>query len=816
MTDYRKLALRYLKLGKRRSIVTGIGVMITVIVIYAALNYGYSYILHQRQEVRKTADYEIVFLSDDTEKLSQVAADDRMVRAYTGRYVVEEDVFADEEQTADTRIYDNALYVNIRHPYRMYSVMEKMKADYGVDAELNWELSSLYIQDTDGLQAVALLVILLITYIFAIFAVGMLRNAIKMFVLEQIKDYGILRCIGATKGQLHQIIYCMGAIIEIAGIAAGVLAGTGVSMLLGFAVGIDAGFHIQPVIPILIAYLGDLYFVMQECSKLVITISPVSAVRGEYRIKKEKIRVRGNGLMGRLFGIEGAYARKSVLRNSGRFAKTVFTVMISITACIICLSSWDMIHATIRNTSEMYGRYMAEDGTAASIYYDVEKIQGNENLSADTIKDTASRYYITEAKLIYRITDNLVDPEEYYGKLDPDYKEQTNYGNYLGQRLQEWRDRDKTEYRADDDVEYKKAFSSQQCSMVGIEGCDQNDLDELARFVKSGTAELSEDGILVVNGGSTLDYAWSGDERLTLYDPAKHFKSYDFQLGDKIRLIDYKEYNKRYHAAYEQMVAESIVLRPEISTDSEYQSEVRGTKEGRKTYYEQYVIAEQIRQELIEEGRYRTYTVQGILDFGDQLMPNEGCIYMKRDAFFDLSGYDEQDVTGVKYAIDLNLIPAEAFNELNLKNVADDVTDVVYGVLYVRNMIRYVLAFVIFAFALSSVNIINSIEGSIHMRRKEFAQLRVIGMSRKRLIHTVMLEGVMTTVISNLLGFLFGTIFTIYLYVYISMVLYVKPTVSWWAFGVGLIVSAFVICGSIYVPLRELPKDIVDDLKLEE
>ena len=48
------------------------------------------------------------------------------------------------------------------------------------------------------------------------------------------------------------------------------------------------------------------------------------------------------------------------------------------------------------------------------------------------------------------------------------------------------------------------------------------------------------------------------------------------------------------------------------------------------------------------------------------------------------------------------------------------------------------------------------------------------------------------------------------------MVLYVKPTVSWWAFGVGLIVSAFVICGSIYVPLRELPKDIVDDLKLEE
>lgn len=116
MTDYRKLALRYLKLGKRRSIVTGIGVMITVIVIYAALNYGYSYILHQRQEVRKTADYEIVFLSDDTEKLSQVAADDRVVRAYTGRYVVEEDVFADEEQTADTRLTAVPFLCQSKHP----------------------------------------------------------------------------------------------------------------------------------------------------------------------------------------------------------------------------------------------------------------------------------------------------------------------------------------------------------------------------------------------------------------------------------------------------------------------------------------------------------------------------------------------------------------------------------------------------------------------------------------------------------------------------------------------------------------------------
>ena len=86
MTDYKKLALYYLKAGKRQCIVTIIGVMITVAVLYTALNFGYSYVLQTRQEVRKEADYEIVFLSDDTEKLAQIAADDQILQAYNGAW----------------------------------------------------------------------------------------------------------------------------------------------------------------------------------------------------------------------------------------------------------------------------------------------------------------------------------------------------------------------------------------------------------------------------------------------------------------------------------------------------------------------------------------------------------------------------------------------------------------------------------------------------------------------------------------------------------------------------------------------------------
>ena len=809
MTDYKKLALYYLKAGKRRCIVTIVGVMITVAVLYTALNFGYSYVLQTRQEVRKEADYEIVFLSEDTDRLAQAAVDDRVLQAYSGAYSGEEYV-SDEERFVEVN-YKNALYVNIRHPYQMESVMEDMKADYGVDARLNNELAVLYLQDSDGLLGVVLILVLLVAYIFAIFAVGMIRNTVQMFTLEQVKDYGILRCIGATKGQLNRIIYRMGAGMELTGIAAGVLLGTFVSVILGFLKNVDVGFHIGPVIPILIAYLGDLYFVMQECSKIVTKMSPVSAVRGEYRIKKEKIKVRGNGLMGWLFGMEGAYARKSVLRNSGRFAKTVTAMMLSITAIIICLSTWGMVHDTKKNVDDMYGRYLEEERCPVSIFGDVESIQSDYLFSAEAIKEKALHYYVTEAKLIYSATGNLVDPETYYGKLNQDYIEETSNGTNIEITMQKWRERDTEEYRDGTDVEYKKAIFNLNSSSISIDGCDQNDLDYLSEFIKSGTADLDDDGILVIGGGSVMDYSWTGDEKLTLYDLGKHFDTYDLQVGDTIQLVDYREYKKRYQDAYEKMMAESVLVSSEKDADGEYVSEERATKEGRSTGLEQYVIAERIRQELIAEGYYRTYTVQGVLDFGDQIIPEWADIYMKRDSYFDLTGFDEQDMTGVKYAIDLDSVPISYFDMLS-----SDLTDVLYGYAYARNVMRYALAFAAFVFILSSVNIINTTAGNLHMRRKELAQLRVLGMSRKRLIHTVMLEGVMATALSNILGFLFGTIFTIYIYEYLSMLLYIKPTIAWWAFGVGFAASALVICGSIYVSLRDLPVDIVDDLRLEE
>ena len=122
---------------------------------------------------------------------------------------------------------------------------------------------------------------------------------------------------------------------------------------------------------------------------------------------------------------------------------------------------------------------------------------------------------------------------------------------------------------------------------------------------------------------------------------------------------------------------------------------------------------------------------------------------------------------------------------------------------------------VIFVFSLSAVNIINSTAGNLQMRRKEFAQLRVMGMSRKRLMKTVMLEGVMVVVTANIIGDILGSLIYRGLYSYMNMIVELRFTLSYGSMLVALLVSCLLIFGSIYVPLRRLPKGMAEDLMVE-
>ena len=683
--------------------------------------------------------------------------------------------------------------------------MNEMIEDYGVDAELNWNLSTWYLQDMDEGFAVILIVVLLVAYIFAIFAVGVIRNTIQMFTLEQVKDYGILRCIGATKGQLSGIIYRMGAILEIAGLLAGIVMGGIVSMILGFIFKISAGFHIIPVIPILITYLGDMYFVMRENAKLVTKMTPVSAVRGEYRIKKEKLRRHGGGLLGKIFGIEGSYARKSVLRNKGRFIKTVTAMVFSISAIVLICSCWGQLRKYWKDTDEKYGEYQFNLTSYSSATTSLEEAQSTLP-SAEAFRDLSRNNSVEAAKKVYACRADLVDADSYTGKITDEFRTKVTMGHYYGVYMDKLNETDGTS--DDKDPEATGGVAESMVNSADVIGCDDSDLNDLTKYLKAGTTELSENGILVVAGGSFngWDLEEAEDTNDTLYDKTYHFDTYHFELGDTVQLVDFALYQKECLKAKEKIDQEYEKLQETAvaTEDGDSEGSTVGNGEDRSSVRQEYVEYKKIKDKLIAEGHYKTYKVEGILDLGTQVFGETGDrqIYMRQNDYFDLTGYGENDIAGMKYKINLDRVSAGSVSDM-LSYIGDSLYGEAMQIcVYLKSFVRYAVAAVLFIFVLSSVNIVNTTAGNLHLRRKEFAQLRVIGMSRKRLLKTVMLEGVMTTVVANVFGFI--------------IVIEAGKSIAWWAFGVGLVASGLIICGSIWLGIRDLPVAMVEDLKLEE
>ena len=64
MDDYKKLAVRYLQMNKKRTAFTIAGVTIAVMVLFVILNLGWSWVLHYREQIREENNYEIVLLTE--------------------------------------------------------------------------------------------------------------------------------------------------------------------------------------------------------------------------------------------------------------------------------------------------------------------------------------------------------------------------------------------------------------------------------------------------------------------------------------------------------------------------------------------------------------------------------------------------------------------------------------------------------------------------------------------------------------------------------------------------------------------------------
>lgn len=803
MKNYKKLAFRYLKMNRKRSIVTVMGVAVATIVLYLLLNLGWSGILNHRKMQREIQDYEIVFLTVTQEQIEQITKDAKVKNVRAGKY------FAYDYYNPKT--YDNALYVNTTNPYRMNAIRRELERKYQLESEINEEIAWTYLQGEDGsFFTVVILAVLLLCFFFAIFGVGIVRNSIQLSTLEQIKDYGNLRCIGSTRGQLKAIVYIEGAVLEGIGVFFGILLAMPISILIGHQIHWQAGFHFIPVLPIVIAFFGDLYFAMDENCKVIANMTPVSAIRGEYRIRKEKLKLRKRSIYGRLFGIEGDYAYKNIMRNPGRFRRTVWALGIGMALFIAVMGCYNAVLKFEKQLKDEYKYYQ--------VYYENcfdpgETADGIQSALPpfETLEKIGNLKGVTGAKRIYSASVYIPDWQEKYSHYTEEYLTKTKGGNC-----------EKENY--DNTMECLE--HGNQVGYYPTVVCRGYDEEDYARFqdvLIEGTLDVSDNGIVLVNNDK-LELLDSE----SLYGEKTEIAYTDYKVGDTIELIDFKKLHTMVQEEMKSDLEEYEVEKEKLAKRIE-NNEVENPDEEWFSLYQKYEVdngwsaAMHCVEKLKEQEEYKTYTIEGIVSENvNQEMEwyHDISFVLPLDKYFAFTGSDENVITGMMYHFD-------SFSYKEFEKVAgfgyqgDEgfyIEESSYPILMsildtVKNVHYGIVAFVLFIVSMTAFNVINTTSSNIHLRRKEFAQLRVIGVSKNGLMKMIMLEGIIQTIVACLIGIIIGGGLTFVIFkVFVAMIYKTSYQFPIAATIIAFIVSILILCGSAYTSIRGMKQDVASDL----
>lgn len=827
MEHYTDLAFRYIKMNRRRSLLTVLGVAVSVMFLYILLNLGLSYLQNYREYLRERSDYEIVLFPENEDQISEILQDARVKDGTVADYY--------RYDYYHPVTYENALFINTTNPYRMDGIFESLKAKYGVEGQLHQEMAVTYLQGEEGSFAhVMILIALLVSYIIAIFGVGLVRNSIQLGMLERIQDFGQLRCIGSTKRQMKGIIYLQGLILELAGILAGTVFGVLGSRVCGALLDWEhTGFHALPLAFILVAFLGDLYFAMGENAKLVADMTPVSAIRGEYRIRKEKLKRRKSGLIGKIFGMEGDYAWKNIRRSPGRFRRTIGAMTLGVAMAIII--------SGVLSTLSRLKQYAEQQNGYYHVYYAYPMMpwESESDVTANLpeygmMEQVSAMPGLASAKRIYTA---ILATSDWKKEVVSHYTE--DYAAHAHDA--EARDLDNPSDGNEDFYEFQKL----RHSMVAVCGYDKEDLSQYQDTLIDGRLPEQENEILVPVSNYTSVY----DERSDQY--MQKFQRYlDYQVGDTIEAVNPVRLRERILA---EMAPVEDKYREDVQRLEKKQEEAE-RKEDEKAvsdisnqmlkldgWYqrEQWNIRGRCYRQLVEEKDVVTFTVcgtvEGDVNQGSRLSYvawETGLYYepvvaiVPKEAYLKLMGVEENAINGMQYHFDRfhvsrfydidAVADEEAHGFGGVSTGGYQQSDYPFWMEFMQQIkgVLLVAGFVVlFLVSMTVVNTYNAAASSLHMRRKELAQLRVLGASRREVFRIVMLEGVLEAVISCLLGVLLGAGVSLGIFygifIYFEAVEYVFP---WAASVLSVAAVTLILCGAVYGPLKRMPNDVAQDL----
>ena len=570
--------------------------------------------------------------------------------------------------TTNNNSNKNDVYLTLKNPNNYKKDFEELLSsgnfkDYQKHQDLlRWEVFSF----NDNTLSFLLSIIGVVIFIILITSVFSIRNSFAISTTEKLRDYGMLRSVGATKKQIKKMVLLEGLDLGLVGIPLGSLIGLLITYLLTVIVNLIAFsgglidekflYYKFSIIPFLIAtILGFImiYLSLISSIKKASKVSPIKNIRNASDIKNNK-NLRVPLVIQKIFKIGGTLSYKNLKRSKKKYRVTIISLTISIFVFILVSS---FLNYGVKTINEEY-------------------INLNYNVSANVYTEDNS----LNIKKLQSLDKSHINYIEDYKKLGFFYLKDTSH--IL----------EKDTIVSDTCTKYESLYSD-NCIGEKIDSAyihfiiyDDDSFKELCKKLNLNYENIKEKGILLNTTKNLVS------------NITKYIKLSNYKKGDIITLDNsYYDYKLTY----------------EVGAVTEYRPW------GYETYYYNT-------PSLIVSEKYYPYK--------DSLLA-ENIYYEANDA-------DKlvQDIKNIS-------------EDINIINIDEEVKEMKSMILIFS---IFIYGFIVVVTLIGVTSVFNTITSNMELRKKEFAILKSIGMTKHEFNNMIILEAFFYSFKSLFYGIILG------------------------------------------------------------
>lgn len=241
-----------------------------------------------------------------------------------------------------------------------------------------------------GLGTVVIIVCIIIVFT----SVFCIKNSFDISITEKIKQYGMLRSVGATRKQIKKNVFYEATILGAIGIPLGLLFGFLASYILVIISnhfieemllqGLSLSFSFSGVAVLVAVILGivTIYLSALRSAKRAAKVSPIDSIRNSAEIKINAKKVKSPKIIRKLFGMGGEISFKNLKRNRKKYRTTVISIVVSVFVFIALSYFMSLAFNAIKNQFNV-----SEFTLSLSIYTDNDEKIYNQVLNTTKLEN---------------------------------------------------------------------------------------------------------------------------------------------------------------------------------------------------------------------------------------------------------------------------------------------------------------------------------------------------------------------------------------------------------------------------------------------